>query len=131
MNKMLMTSAVAALLLAGLLPESADAAYRRRYRKPAPQYDFFVQEYDSQGFPVQPTNPEQRARQAIWQRDRNRDHKLTLGESGLTAKDFAALDTNQDGWLDLKEMTAYFRGQTGASSAGSSQPSKTSSPNGK
>jgi Ca2+-binding EF-hand superfamily protein len=59
-------------------------------------------------FRVDPGAPADRlARRLLSQYDKDRNGKLSAKEIGLDATDFAALDKNKDGQLDLTELAAF------------------------
>jgi Ca2+-binding EF-hand superfamily protein len=61
-------------------------------------------------FHIGPGAPAERlARRLLMQYDKDKNGKLSAKEIGLPAADFAALDKNKDGQLDLAELAAFAR----------------------
>ncbi len=59
-------------------------------------------------FRIEPgTPPDRLARRLLTHYDKDRNGKLSAKEIGLDAADFAALDRNKDGQLDLAELAAF------------------------
>jgi Ca2+-binding EF-hand superfamily protein len=58
-------------------------------------------------FRVEAGTADKLARRLLSQYDKDRNGKLSAKEIGLPAADFAALDKNKDGQLDLSELSAF------------------------
>jgi hypothetical protein len=87
---------------------------------------FYQPKYDDAGNEILPTDPEERAKSVIWARDSNRDRKLSPQEAAIARKDFEDVDSNRDGFLDVKEIAAAYAKFVRA--AGGSAPKSSDTP---
>lgn len=99
-------TAAAVVLCFSLFADEA-AAQARGKKKPGIDY---TPQYDDYGNPIVPKDAEGQAKHFIWSKDAGqKDAKLSAEEAALAPKTFGEIDTNRDGFLDLKELTYYIK----------------------